>query len=73
MLGVKMATSRRRPAVPGTSNTGVERQTRQDIENFLRALDSYPDRFARNPLLSFEQHFFRVAAETSSLEERRRG
>ena len=40
-----------------------------------RALNSYADRFASEPHLSFEQHFFRLAA-TSRLaegEERRRG
>ncbi len=28
----------------------------------MRALSSYPERFADNPYLSFEQHLFRVAS-----------
>ncbi len=35
---------------------------RREIENFLRALSSYPERFARDPYLSFEQHLFSIAA-----------
>ena len=27
-----------------------------ELENFLRAVDSYPERFAREPDVSFEQH-----------------
>jgi len=28
----------------------------QEIDRFLQALSSYPDRFAHDPYLSFEQH-----------------
>ena len=28
-----------------------------EIQNFLKALGSYPERFARNPEVSFEQHY----------------
>ena len=31
-------------------------QVRQEIESFLRALDSYPDRVAVSPGISFEEH-----------------
>ncbi len=31
-------------------------QVRREIQSFLQALHSYPDRFARNPRLSFEEH-----------------
>ena len=37
--------------------------TQREISNFLHALRTYPDRFAQEPQLSFEQHFFQVAAE----------
>jgi hypothetical protein len=40
------------------ANAAVEGQ--QDIDNFLRALRSYPDHFAREPRLSFEQHMFSI-------------
>jgi hypothetical protein len=42
-------------------------------------LNSYADRFAREPHLSFEQHFFRLAANSRMAEglaegeQRRRG
>jgi len=36
--------------------------TQREIRNFMRALSSYPERFADNPYLSFEQHLFRVAS-----------
>jgi hypothetical protein len=31
-------------------------QVRREIQSFLQALNSYPDRFARNPRISFEEH-----------------
>ena len=34
----------------------------QEIDNFLRALRSYPESFAHNPRLSFEQHLCRIMA-----------
>ena len=33
-----------------------------EVEKFLLALDSYPDRFAIDPRLSFEQHLFSIMA-----------
>jgi hypothetical protein len=36
------------------------RDVQQEIDNFLQALSSYPDSFAHNPRLSFEQHLFRI-------------
>ncbi|HTW59689.1 MAG TPA: hypothetical protein VMD99_16290 [Terriglobales bacterium] len=37
--------------------TPGNRQVRREIQNFLRALNSYPDRFSKNPGISFEQHY----------------
>lgn len=54
------------------SSTGRQREVQREIETFLRALSSYPDRFARNPYLSFEQHFFSIAGTSQSIEPRRR-
>jgi hypothetical protein len=34
----------------------VGAQVRQEIQNFFRALDSYPARVAKEPRLSFHQH-----------------
>ncbi|HEX8817926.1 MAG TPA: hypothetical protein VF753_20730 [Terriglobales bacterium] len=36
--------------------------TQREVRNFLRALRTYPDRFAEQPQLSFEQHLFETAA-----------
>jgi hypothetical protein len=36
------------------------------MESFLRALSSYPDRFARDPYLSFERHLFSIVAAGQS-------
>ena len=43
------------------SGENREQEVQQEIETFLTALSSYPDRFARNPCLSFEQHLFSLA------------
>jgi hypothetical protein len=38
------------------SDAAREHEVQQEIDSFLRALSSYPDRFAREPYLSFQQH-----------------
>jgi hypothetical protein len=45
-----------RPAMMGGSAVSVNKQVRSEIENFLEALYSYPDQFARNPKITFEQY-----------------
>ena len=52
-----------RPVTAGLSDAARDREVRQEIENFLNALSSYPDRFARDPFVSFEEHLFIVTAE----------
>ena len=37
----------------------------REISNFLLALHSYPERFAIDPCLSFEQHLFSTIAAGS--------
>jgi len=56
-----------------------ERDVQQEIDSFVRALSSYPDRFAREPYLSFQQHLSSIVtaaqADTTSHsnnEDRRR-
>jgi len=41
---------------------GVERdnEVQREIASFLRAVNSYPDRFAREPYLSFQQHLSNI-------------
>jgi hypothetical protein len=43
------------------SDATREREVQQEIDSFLRALSSYPDRFAREPDLSFRQHLSSIA------------
>ena len=33
-----------------------DEQVRSEIQTFLLALDSYPDRFAKDPKITFEKH-----------------
>lgn len=49
------------------------REVQHEIENYLQALSSYPERFAHDPCLSFEQHLFSMmaAGHTSRSGERR--
>jgi hypothetical protein len=46
------------------SDTGREHEVQQEIESFLRAVSSYPDRFAREPYLSFQQHLSSIVTAT---------
>ena len=50
---MKTKKSRQRLHAPGNSR---EHDVHQEIDKFLQALSSYPDRFAREPYLSFQQH-----------------
>jgi hypothetical protein len=48
-------------------STGLQNDpTRREVRNFLQALRTYPDRFARDPQLTFQQHLFDVAALSSA-------
>jgi hypothetical protein len=71
---VEMKTRKHRRITPSSSSAAFERDARREIEHFKRALNSYADRFASEPHLSFEQHFFRLAAANrlAEGEERRR-
>ncbi len=57
-----MKTSKHRPSASGLSRAARERDVQNEIRNFLTALVSYPDRFATDPDLSFEQHLFQWVA-----------
>lgn len=46
-------------------------QVRREIESFLHALKSYPDRFAREPHVTFEQHHGGLARDASEVPRRR--
>jgi hypothetical protein len=39
-------------------------QVLMEVQSFLQALASYPDRFAKEPMVSFEQHLNSLVAAT---------
>jgi hypothetical protein len=52
-------------SLPKPSGLGND-LTEREVRDFLRALRTYPDQFARNPQLSFQQHLFEVAAVSTA-------
>lgn len=52
---VEMKSKRRQVRVGDQRLSGNE-QVRREIQSFLRALHSYPERFARDPDITFEEH-----------------
>jgi hypothetical protein len=44
-----------------------EHQAQQEIDTFLKAISSYPESFAHNPNLSFEEHLFTITAQSQEL------
>jgi hypothetical protein len=55
------------PRQPRMSNAQVQ----QEIHNFLRALDSYPARAAKEPRVSFHQHLCSLFATDQNQRESR--
>ena len=70
-----MKNSKRRPSPSGLGRAAHVRDVQYEIKSFLSALVSYPDRFALEPNLSFEQHLFQLVAanQLASGEGHRRG
>ena len=59
----------------GDNPVSGNQQVRREIQTFLQALDSYPDRFARNPSITFEEYcsrMVRTGFRTVKTESRRR-
>ena len=48
--------SKRRQGRVGDQRLEGNEQVRREIQSFLRALHSYPKRFARDPAITFEEH-----------------
>ncbi len=46
--------------------TKHKNDAQREIEKFLHAVQSYPDRFAREPYLSFQQHLCSIVTEADS-------
>jgi len=45
-----------RGSAPPSSQQVQSQQAQEEIQNFLRAVDSYPERFAKEPRLSFQRY-----------------
>jgi hypothetical protein len=45
-------------------------QVRREMQNFLRALNSYPDYFSKHPGISFEQHHGKIIEAAKSASRR---
>jgi hypothetical protein len=54
-----------RPITAGFMDELREVEVRREIDNFLLALYSYPERFAGDPCLSFEQYLCSIMAGES--------
>lgn len=63
--GAQVKTKKTNPAPIAGIKVVRQQKTEQEIADFLEALHSYPEQFAHNPLLSFEQHLFSIAAENN--------
>jgi hypothetical protein len=63
--------SKKHHAIDPSVADAREREAQKEIDSFLRALNSYPDRFAREPYLSFQQHLSSIvtAAHVSGTDE----
>jgi hypothetical protein len=68
-----MKTQKYEPESLSAGETIRRREVQQEIDNYLLALSSYPERFAHDPGVSFEQHLFSMlaAGHTSRSGERR--
>lgn len=51
-----METKMRHHVQPRESALPRSEQVQEEIQNFLRAMDSYPNRFAKEPRVSFQRH-----------------
>jgi hypothetical protein len=48
--------SKMHEVVLGEDEMSGNEHVRVEIQTFLQAVNSYPDRFARNPNITFEEH-----------------
>ena len=53
---------RMRPLRSHSNESAWRRQVQREIRAYLRAVNSYPDRFAAEPHVSFEQHLSTVSS-----------
>jgi hypothetical protein len=58
---------------PKIAQAQDDEEAEREVQSFLQALRTYPDCFAQEPQLSFQQHFFRVAAEPPGVPRKASG
>ena len=56
---------------PLQSSVSADEQVRWEIQNFLEALKSYPDRAAKEPDVTFEQHLYTLVSPARPVPRRR--
>ena len=69
--GVRRMKGRMQHSQPREDGEPCNEQVLMEVQSFLQALASYPDRFAKEPTVSFEQHLCSLVEATQS-EARRR-
>lgn len=55
-LGNSVRKRKRNKSSRGSARASGNEEAYVEIQSFMKALDSYPERFARRPGMSFEQH-----------------
>ncbi|HET7891065.1 MAG TPA: hypothetical protein VFL34_06045 [Candidatus Sulfotelmatobacter sp.] len=70
---MKMKSRARQESQVSTADRRISgnEQVRREIQSFLHALKSYPDRFAKEPHITFEQHHGGLARAASEVSRRR--
>jgi hypothetical protein len=63
--------ARMRHVQPRESFYSCNQEVRIEIQRYLQALASYPDRFARNPEVSFKKHLYNLVASNRTSQRRR--
>ena len=56
---------------PLQSSISADEQVRLEIQSFLAALKSYPDRAAKEPDVTFEQHLYALVSPRQAVPRRR--
>ena len=62
---------RMRHVQPRESLYSGNEQVQAEIQRYLQALASYPDRFAQDPDISFKKHLYSLVAGNQSSRRRR--
>ena len=53
------------------NSLSADEQVRLEIQSFLEALKSYPDRAAKEPDVTFEQHLYALVSPRQAVPRRR--